>query len=81
MGAEVLGEIYATQGGLLNAQTEELQPIILNYLQNVEKAGREIVLNKGISEETQQQLAQNFVPDEIYIQHANLFFDSQIAKL
>ena len=44
MGSEVLGEIYATQGGLLNPQMEAVQPIILNYLQNVEKAGREILI-------------------------------------
>jgi len=81
MGAEILGEIYATQGGLLNVQSEELQPLIQNYLQNIEKAGKEIVLSKQISAATQQQLEQNFLPDKIYIQQANLYFDSQLSKL
>lgn len=81
MGSEVLGEIYATQGGLLSTQMEGVQSIILNYLQNVEKAGREIVVNNRLSEETKQLLDQNFIPDEIYIQEANHYFDTLLAKL
>ena len=76
MHTEVIGEIYAAQGSLLTNQTENLRPIISNYLQLLEKAGEEVVTTFRISEKTDKLLEQNFIPDEIYIQQANSYFDT-----
>jgi len=81
MNTEVLGEIYAAQGGLLGAQVEALEPIISNYLLYLEKAGREIVAEMKILEETEKALAQNFIPDEIYIQQANIRFTEMLSEI
>ena len=80
MHTEVIGEIFATQGGLLANQVEELQPIISNYLHYLEVAGREIATDLKISAETEKMLAQNFLPDEIYVQEANRYFDRVLVK-
>jgi multimeric flavodoxin WrbA len=78
---EVIGEIYAPQGLLLNTQEAELRPVIDNYLQLLNKAGKEIVTKKRLSEETGKLLEQNFIPDDIYIEQVNSFFDSMLSKL
>lgn len=80
MHTEVIGEIYATQGGLLTAQIQELQPIISNYLHLLEKTGAEVVTTLRISEETDKLLERNFIPDEIYIQQANHHFDTVLKN-
>lgn len=80
MHTEVIGEIYATQGGLLTAQVEGLQSIISNYLKLLEKAGGEVAVNLRISEETNKLLQQNFIPDDIYIQQANHYFDTMLKR-
>lgn len=76
MKTEVLGEFYAAQGGLLSINTDELRPIITGYLKNLENAGRAIALGQSVSEETKRLLEQNFIPDEVYIQKANSYFDT-----
>lgn len=69
-----------TQGGLLTAPIEDLQPVIFNYLQLLEKAGEEVVTNLKISEKTDKLLEQSFIPDEIYIQQANNYFDTMLKQ-
>jgi hypothetical protein len=76
MKTEVLGEFYAAQGGLLSINTDELRPIITGYLKNLENAGRAIALGQSVSEKTKRLLEQNFIPDEVYIQKANSYFDT-----
>jgi len=80
MKTEVIGEFYAAQGGLLNTSAEELRPIISDYLKNMKNAGREIVVDNKVSEETKKLLEQNFIPDEIYIEKANSYFDTVLNK-
>jgi putative NADPH-quinone reductase len=72
MQTELLGEIYAPQGGLLSMDL----PQVKSYLQWVKKAGSEVALGQAVSPETQKALEQPFLPDEIYIQNANQYFDS-----
>lgn len=72
MQTELLGEIYAAQGGLLSMDL----PQVKSYLQWVKKAGSEVALGQAVSPETQQALEQPFLPDEVYIQNANQYFDS-----
>lgn len=55
---ELIGEIYATRGKLLTAQPESLRPVILNYLQLLETAGKEIVFNKKLSVITEKLMEQ-----------------------
>lgn len=75
MQTELLGEIYASQGGLLASDL----PQVKAYLQWTARGGREIALGQALSVETQQALAQQFLPDEIYIQNANQYFDKALG--
>lgn len=72
MQTELLGEIYAAQGGLLALDL----PQVKTYRQWLKKAGNEIALGQALSEETRQALEQPFLPDDVYIQNANQHFDS-----
>lgn len=72
MQTELLGEIYATQGSLLATDL----PQVKAYRKWLKKAGGEIVLQRALSAETIQALAQPFLPDEVYIQNANKYFDN-----
>lgn len=76
MQTELLGEIYASQGGLLALDL----PQVKSYLQWLNRGGREIALGQALSAETQQALLQKFLPDEIYIQNANQYFDSVLGR-
>jgi hypothetical protein len=78
---EVIGEIYVPQGNLLANPAEELRPVIDNYLQHLEKAGNEIVVNNSISEGTGKFLEQNFIPEEIYLQQINGYFESLLSNV
>ncbi len=72
MQTELLGEIYAPQGGLLATELPQVQ----TYRQWIKKAGCEIASGQALSAETRQALEQSFLPDEVYIQNANQYFDS-----
>jgi len=78
---EVIDEIYAPQGNLLSTPEVALRPIIENYLQLLETAGKEIVTKNKLAEETKKLLEQNFIPDDIYIKQVNNFFDSLLTKI
>lgn len=80
MKTEVIGEFYAAQGSLLNTNAGESRPIVSEYLKNMENAGREIVLENKVSEETKKLLERNFIPDEVYIEKANSYFDTVLNK-
>lgn len=80
MHTEVIGEIYAPQGELLKITSGELSTIIQQYVHHLEIAGKEIVTHMKISADTAKQLEQNFIPDEIYVQQANQYFDNMLAK-
>lgn len=76
MQTEISGEIYASQGGLLALDL----PQVNSYLQGLSRAGREIALGQALSAETQQALSLQFMPDEIYIQNANQYFDNVLSS-
>jgi len=76
MQTELVGEIYAAQGGLLSMEL----PLVKSYLQWVKKAGYEIGLGQAISDETKQALEQSFLPDDVYIRNANQHFDNTLQK-
>lgn len=72
---ELLGEIYASQGALLNVKEGELSVTISKYLKNLEIAGKEIATNMSLKKETKEALEQKFIPDEIYIQEVKKYVD------
>lgn len=76
MRTELLGEIYASQGGLLALEL----PQVTAYLAALEQAGAEIAQGSGLSEPTQNALAQSFLPDEEYVENANRYFDSMLGN-
>lgn len=78
--AELIAEIYASQGALLSSQVEEIKPVISNYMRALEKAGKEVVTDMQLSEVTKELLEQNFIPDEIYIQEVKKYVDSMLKK-
>ena len=77
MQTDLLGEIYASQGGLL---AQDL-PQVKSYLHWLSQAGREIAMGQALSAETREALSQQFLPDEIYIQNANQYFDSVLGNV
>lgn len=72
---ELIGEIYAPQGMLLTSTNEKVRPIVSNYLQLLEKSGKEIVADMRLSKETEKLLEKSFLPDEFYIQGVNRQID------
>jgi putative NADPH-quinone reductase len=76
MQTELLGEIYATQGGLLATELPQVE----SYRQWLEKAGGEITLGQALSAKTRQALEQQFLPDDIYIENANRYFDGLLSS-
>ena len=49
-------------------------------LEAVERAGRELVENGVVSEKTQQEVAREVVPKEVYLRTMNRYFDAQIGR-
>jgi hypothetical protein len=78
---EVIGEIYTPQGALLNNTAEQLRPVIDSYLQLLERAGKEIVSDNRISEETENLLEQNLIPEEVYLQQFTSTVDSLLSNV
>jgi hypothetical protein len=58
-----------------------LKPLIYRYKQLVQKAGVQIVENGGISEEMQTLLEKPLLPENVYIEQANRYFDQVLKKL
>jgi len=78
---EVIAEIYCPQGGLLTNPAQELQPVIENYQQLLKRAGKEIVIDNRLSEETEKSLEQNLIPEDIYLQQINGFFEGMLNNI
>ncbi len=78
---EVIAEIRCPQGVLLTNPAEELQPVIDNYRRLLERAGREIVTGNRMGKETETRLEENLIPEDVYLQQINGFFDSFLDNL
>ena len=79
--SEVLFEICKGEAILLKMGDETpLGPLVSEYKHNVRKAAREVVETMKISEGTAEKLNQPFIPEEIYIEQANQYWDSRIAR-
>jgi len=78
LGTELIGEIYTSEGALLSTKVTELLPKILDYLQVLETAGKEVVTTMRLSEITKRLLEQKFIPDQIYVQEVKHYVDSML---
>jgi multimeric flavodoxin WrbA len=79
---KVIAEIYRGQGILLNnIENTPLEPLVNSYKKIVEKAGREVVDNLALSDDTKAALDKPLIPYDFYIGEANKYWDNRLAKL
>jgi hypothetical protein len=79
--SEVKAEICCPQGVLLTNPSEELQPVLENYRRILEQAGREVATAGTLSADTQGQLQQELLPEELYLQQLNGVFEGYLANV
>lgn len=78
--SKVAFEIHRGEAILLQmGENSPVAPIVDDYKNTVRRAGTEVVTEGKISEETAQKLNCPLVPEEIYIDQANRYWDSRIA--
>ena len=76
---EIVGEIYRSWGWLLKAEDDRLEPKIEAYKNLLKKAGREVVENLKLSEETAAQLEEPILPKEMHLEISNKRWDQAIS--
>jgi multimeric flavodoxin WrbA len=78
--SKVVFEIHRGEAILLQmGENSPVAPIVDDYKATVRRAGAEVVQNYEISTETADKLNQLLIPEEIYIDQANKYWDSRIA--
>lgn len=75
MHTEVIAEIYRGEGELLKLSSRRLKPIVDEYKSLLRTAGREVVEQSRLSEETIEKLQKPLVPYDKYIALTNKLFD------
>ncbi len=80
MNAELVAEIYRGGAGVLGADIPDLAPMIEAYRKLLQKAGSEVVEQRGLSEETEKALNRQWVPTEIYNEEVNRLWDKLIPR-
>lgn len=78
---KVIGEIYRGGGEILQKNIIMLKPVIWKYKLLLKKAGKEIVKNSRLSEETIRKLEKPLISPERYRKEANKFWDNSLKKL
>lgn len=69
--AEVIAEIYRSQGPLLTVEAPKFQPVLSRYKDLLKRAGKEIVMNRKIPDDLQAELDKPLVPEDEYSKLAN----------
>lgn len=69
--AEILDEIYRSQGPLLTVKAPELQPALNRYKDLLRRAGKEIAVNRKIPADLKAQLDKPLMPEDEYSKLAN----------
>jgi hypothetical protein len=81
---ELIAEIYRGGGGLLKSQEPTFRPMIENYKHLLRKAGKEVVKQLKLSEETREQLEQPLLPIQNYadefIKRVNHLCDERLTN-
>lgn len=80
MSSELIAEIYRGEGGLLKVNSFLLNPIINRYKKLLNAAGREIVLNLKLSDQTIKELEKPLIPYDMYIAGATKEWDKMLKK-
>ena len=80
MNGRLVGEIYRGGGGLLGVDNPMVQPIVDGYLDLLRQAGEELAGDRCISAKTQENLEEQLVPTELYIEQTNKMWDRIIAS-
>jgi multimeric flavodoxin WrbA len=78
--SRVIGEIYRGEGELLRNAPLIMKPLIMNYLNKVKNAGKEIVENLFLSEKTRENLEKPLIPHSFYLTGAKKSFDEKLAE-
>jgi multimeric flavodoxin WrbA len=78
---EVVGEIYRGEGELLRSSPLLLKPIIASYKNTLKKAGREIVEEGRLSEDTRAKLEKPLVPYDQYLSGAEKYWNETLKSL
>lgn len=69
---EIIGEIYRGEGEIFRAQNNfMLKPLLGKYKKLLRSAGKEIVENQKLSEQTIKELEKPIVPPSLYIKFGN----------
>lgn len=79
--SHVIAEIYRGGGEILQVDHLMLKPLVWKYKKLLEKAGREVVQDMGLSEKTRAELEKPIIPHDLYIKGANKEWDRQLAQL
>ena len=81
MHSEVIGEVYRSAGEVLRARNPMLKPAIQSYKKLLQKAGRELVLQGRISDETMKRLEKPLVPSAQFLKAMNRYFEKRLEML
>jgi len=79
-GQEIILEIYRNCGEVLQNQAANprLSAKVAEFSAGLQKAGREMVTNGEITEETRAQIQTELISDQEYLERANQFWDEEI---
>jgi len=79
--AGFVAEIYRGGGPLLTTEVPELKPIIDNYKILLRKAGKEVVENGRLSDETRAEMEKPLIPADMYLEMGNRHWDKVLSKV
>jgi len=79
--AELVGEIYRGGGEMFRDKNMRASAFVLPYRELLYKAGREVVEEGRVSDETTAALEQPLVPDAMYIHASNKYWDAELQKI
>ncbi len=79
--SEIIAEIYRGGGEILQVDHLMLKPLIWKYKKLLEKAGKEVADNMGLSEATREEIEKPLIPHDMYIKGANKDWDRQLRAI
>ncbi len=79
--SEVIAEIYRGGGEIFRERSLLLKPFIGKYKKLLRRAGKEIVENQRLSEETMAKLEKPIIPPDQYIKGASKNWDKLLSKV
>jgi multimeric flavodoxin WrbA len=80
MHSEIIAEIYRSSGEIIGHPPLLLRPLVWQYNKLLQKAGREVVNDLKLSEETRKELEKPLVSAELYMKGANKYWDNELEK-